>query len=95
MNDLELCKKILTGIFTKNNELRDIDDSIFIQLIRAGIEEATKDNNVNHDSLMEHAIMLYITEWVEMAIEDEDDPDLDEEKRVAREEFLDYWNAKI
>ena len=95
MNNLELCKKILTGIFTKNNEFRDIDDSIFIQLIRAGIEEAAKDNNVTHDALLEHAIKLYITEWVEMAIEDEDDPDLEEEKREAREKFFDYWNAKI
>ena len=95
MNDLELCKKILTGIFSKNNELRDIDDSIFIQLIRAGIEEATKGNSVTYDSLLEHAMTLYTTEWLKMELEDEENLDWDEEKTLAREEFLDYWNAKI
>ncbi len=95
MNDFESCKKILTGIYTKNSELREIDDSIFIQLIQAGVEEVAGDDSDIHDALLDHVLTLYITEWVQMAIRDEENPDLDEEKKVAREEFMDYWHAEI
>ena len=53
MNELELCEKILIGIFSKNHVLREIDDSIFIQLIKAGIDEAAKGDKVIYDNLLE------------------------------------------
>ena len=95
MNNLEFCKKILTGIYTKNSELLEIDDSIFFQLIRAGVEEVAGDDSDIYDALLDHVLTLYIAEWVQMAIKDEENPDLDEEKKVAREKFLDYWHAKM
>ncbi len=95
MNNLEPCKKILTGIYTKNSKLHEIDDSIFLQLIRAGVEEVAGNDSDIRDALLDHVRTLYITEWVQMAIRDEENPDLDEEKKVAREEFMDYWHAEM
>ncbi|WPD24414.1 MAG: hypothetical protein SD837_07575 [Candidatus Electrothrix scaldis] len=91
MNELELCEKILIGIFSKNHELREIDDSIFIQLIKAGIDEAAKGDKVIYDNLLEYAIMLYTTDWLEAALEDKGEPDLETEKSLARKEFLKCW----
>ncbi|MCI5140283.1 MAG: hypothetical protein D3909_00770 [Candidatus Electrothrix sp. ATG1] len=95
MNELELCKKNLTGIFSKNHELFEIDDSIFIQLIQAGINEAAGENEVIYDTLLEHAITLYTADWLAVVSEDEEEPDLDTERLLARKEFLKYWGDKV
>lgn len=95
MADLEISKKLLTGIFAKNHELHDIDDSIFIQLIRAGIEEAAKDDKNIFSELLDHSIRLYIDEWLEYAIKDEERPDLDIEASNAKKAFLKFFSKRL
>jgi hypothetical protein len=94
MHNLEVGKKLLTGIFSKNDELCEIDDSIFIPLIKAGIEEAARDVNAIYEELLEHAVKLYTDRWLELASEDEDEPDLEIEETEARRTFLKYFNDK-
>ncbi len=92
MTNLEVAKNIITGIFCKNHELSEIDDSIFLQIIRSGIEEATKDENGIYEELLEHAIKKYIDIWLDMASKDENEFDVDQEKEEARATFMKYFN---
>jgi hypothetical protein len=95
MNDLEISKNLLTGIFAKSHKLCEIDDSIFIQLIRAGIEEAGK-NDINiYKELLDHAIGIYIDEWIEYALKDEERSDLDIEASKAKKAFLKYFSRRL
>ena len=41
---MKIAKKLLPGIFRKNDELIEVDDDVFLQIIRAGIEEAAKND---------------------------------------------------
>ena len=95
MSELEITKRLITGIFAKNNELCEVDDSIFIQLVRAGIEEAAKDDKNIYTELFDHAIKLYIDEWLEYALKDEKRPDLDIEASDSKKAFLKYFSKKL
>ena len=95
MNDLEVSKRLLTGIFAKNHELCDIDDSIFIQLIRSGIEEAGKNDKNIYKELLDHAIGIYIDEWLEYALRRDEKPDLDFEASKAKKAFLKFFSKRL
>ena len=57
---MEIAKKIISGIFQKNYELGEIDDSIFIQIIKSGIEKTGSTNIKNilykHASLLQNSL---------------------------------------
>ena len=53
---MNIAKKLITGIFKKNDELREIDDYVFLQIIRSGIEEAAKNDKGLYNELLNHAI---------------------------------------
>ena len=95
MNDLEVSKRLLTGIFAKNHELHDMDDSIFIQFIRAGIEEAAKDDKNIYSELLDHSIRLYIDEWLEYMLRRDENPDLDIEASKAKKAFLRFFSKRL
>ena len=90
MSELELSKNLLAGIFAMNNQLADIDDSVFVQIIKAGIERAASGDVRVHAQLLEHAIALYTETWLQQAFEDDEDADLEMEKNEARETFMKY-----
>lgn len=91
MEGIELGKNLLSGIFHMNNELRDIDDSIFIRLIKSGIEKAANGESAIFNELFEHAVQLYIDEWVRNALEDDEHPDLGLVKERARNAFMVFY----
>ncbi len=93
MSELELSKKLLAGIFAMNNQLGDIDDSVFIQIIKAGIDSAAAGDARIHAQLLEHAIALYTEIWLQQAFEDDEDVDVAMEKEEARETFMEYYTA--
>ncbi len=90
--NIETAKKLLTGIFYKNYSLREIDDSIFIQIIRSGIEEACDGKDEPREELLEHAIKKYTKVWLKSAAENEYEFDTEKEKKAARIKFLKYYN---
>lgn len=92
MNDIEIAKKMITGFFNKNYELSEIDDSIFIPIIRSGIEEAADGKNELLKELLEHAINEFTEVWLKSVEEDEDEYDIEHEKKEARLEFLNFYN---
>jgi hypothetical protein len=87
---METAKRLITGIFRKNDELRDVDDDIFIALIRSGIEEAGQDNNTFYEDLLSHALKLYVDAWLADAETDEDF-DRAQETKNATETFMRYF----
>jgi hypothetical protein len=95
MEKLELSKKLLTGIFDMNNELREIDDSIFILVIKSGIEKAANGDKEIYNELLEHAVDLYTAEWLRQAVEDDDDIDLGFEKSEAKRAFMKFFGIDI
>jgi len=92
MKKIEVAKNLITGIFCKNHELSEIDDSIFLQIIRSGIEEAAKDESGIYEELLEHAIKKYTDIWLDTTSEDENEFDVDQEKEEARATFMKYFN---
>jgi len=89
-SNMETAKRLITGIFRKNDELRDIDDDVFIALIRSGIKEAGKDNDALHEDLLSHALKLYVDAWLADAETDEDF-DRAQETKDATEAFMRYF----
>ena len=90
--NIEIAKRLITGIFNKNYSLSEIDDSIFIQIIRSGIEEAADGRNELLEEMLKHAIQKYTDIWLKAAAEDEYEFDTEKEKNAARIEFLEYYN---
>ncbi len=84
---MEIAKKIISGIFQKNYELGEIDDSIFIQIIKSGIEKAGSTDRIN--TLYKHSLIEYVNIWIEDAKEGED---VEKEKKKAKKTFIEYWN---
>lgn len=93
MSEMELSKNLLAGIFAMNNQLAEIDDSVFIQIIKAGIDLAAAGDARIHAQLLEHAIALYTEIWLQQAFEDDEDVDVATEKEEARETFMKYYTA--
>mgnify|MGYP006896943015 CR=1 FL=1 len=90
---METAKKVISGIFQKNYELGEIDDRIFIPIIRAGIENSGSEDI--QKALYDFALAEFIDVWIECAKEDEgDDVDLEAEKKEAINEFLIYWKKE-
>ncbi len=94
MTDLETARRLITGIFIKNQEMMEPDDTIFIPLIKGGIEEASRNDKTIYDELLEHAVNEYTDIWLKYARDDEDefDPDLESEK--AKKTFMEYFEAE-
>ena len=91
-NKMNIAKKLITGIFKKNDELREIDDYVFLQIIRSGIEEAAKNDKDPYNELLNHAIKNYVDAWLNSA--DEDDFDVDQERQKAKATFMKYFESK-
>ncbi len=92
MIELEVAKKLITGIFEKNHQLIAIDDYVFIPMIRSGIETAAAGDDRIYEELLNHAIELYQKIWLEQAEESEEVFDAEHEKITAKEEFLGYMD---
>jgi hypothetical protein len=86
---MEIAKKIISGIFKKNYEFGETDDSIFIPIIKSGIEKVGSPDKKN--TLYNHALIEYVNIWLEYAKEEED-VDLEKEKKEAEKTFIKYWN---
>jgi len=93
MNNTEIAKKMITGIFNKNYSLKEIDDSIFIPIIKSGIEAAADGKEEILKELIEHAIKEFTDIWLEA--EPESEYDIEQEKIDARTGFLNYYNSNI
>jgi hypothetical protein len=53
---LNIAKRLITGIFRKNHELMEIDDDVFLKIIRSGIEEAAKNDKGLYNDLLDHSV---------------------------------------
>ncbi len=95
MDKLKMVKAVLTGIFNKNYdfEFEGIDDSDFLQIIKAGIEKAEEADPGVFDELLEHAIEEYAGVWLRLAEEDKVDFDEQEERKDARKTFLEFFHG--
>lgn len=93
MTDLETTKKLITGIFKKNHEMMEPDDSIFIPLIKKGIEEASRNDRMIYEELLEHALKEYSEIWLKCAREDDDDFEFARESEAARKTFMKYFEG--
>lgn len=95
MDKLEMVKAMLTGIFNKNYdiEFEAVDDSYFLQIIKAGIEKAEETDPGVFDELLEHAIEEYTGVWLRLAEEDKVDFDGQEERKEARKTFLEFFHG--
>ena len=90
--NVNIAKKLITGIFRKNHELAEIDDEFFLQLIKSGIEEAANDDKDLYNELFDHAIKNYVDAWLDAAAEDEFD--VDHERKEAKATCIKYFNGK-
>ena len=93
MDNIETAKKVLTGIFKKNQEMMEPDDSIFIPLIKRGIEEASRNDKEIYDELLEYTVKIYTDTWLKYASEDEEEFDPDHESKKAKRTFMEYFEA--
>lgn len=91
---MDIAKNLITGIFRKNNELAEIDDADFLQLIRSGIEEAAKDDKGLYHELLDHAIKNYVDTWLNSAEDDEDEFDVEQEIKRAKATFMKYFKGR-
>lgn len=78
-----------------NNQLGEIDDSIFLQIVKSGIKNASAGDKKIYDELIAHAIDLYTAEWLRMAAEDEEEPNLEFEKTEAKTTFMNYFDGDV
>ncbi len=92
MNKFKAAKNVISGIFSKNYELGEINDTLFLQIIKAGIDEAAKEEYGISEELTEHAINKYTDIWLNSMEEDENEFDVDHEKEKARATFMKYFN---
>ena len=86
---MNIVKNLFTGIFNKNHELMEIDDAVFLQLIRSGIEEAAKNDKNLYNELLNHAIKNYVDAWTDATAEDEFD--VAYERKEAKATFIKYF----
>jgi hypothetical protein len=94
ISNMDIAKQLLTGIFRKNDKLGEIEDEIFLQLIKSGIEEAAKNDKGLYNDLLNHAIKNYVDAWLDSAAEDEDEFDVDQERKEAKATFMKYFKSK-
>jgi len=91
MQQIDMLKDFISGIFQKNYENSDIDDEDFFPLIKKGIESPSiKESPQIYKDVLEHAISEYVNCCVKGAIEN-GVTDLEQEKMDARKEFLKYY----
>ncbi|MBI9088448.1 MAG: hypothetical protein JEZ12_04470 [Desulfobacterium sp.] len=95
MDKLQMVKAMLTGIFNKNYdiEFEGVDDSDFLQIIKAGIEKAEEADPGVFNELLEHAIEEYTGVWLGLAEGDKVDFDGQEEREEARKTFMEFFNG--
>ncbi|NIM82252.1 MAG: hypothetical protein GTN68_29275 [Candidatus Aminicenantes bacterium] len=104
MNTQEIiigAKAILTGLFEYNNQTDELDDSFFIPMIKACIQKliehveeigaSGEEKKEIYENLFEHAIEEYTKEWISNITENFENVDIEKEKKVAREEFISYY----
>jgi len=91
IKQIDLLKDFITGIFEKNYELSEIDDEVFIAVIKAGIERlAIEESPQIINEVLEHAISEFIKSCLQTAIKN-GVTDLEREKKEARRDFLTYY----
>ncbi|MBT6501509.1 MAG: hypothetical protein HOK67_16560 [Deltaproteobacteria bacterium] len=91
---MKIAKQLLTGIFRKNHELGEVDDEVFLEIIRSGIEVAAKNDKGLYNELFDHTIKNYVDAWLDAAAEDEDEFDVDQERKEAKATFMKYFDSK-
>ncbi|MGO9571647.1 MAG: hypothetical protein ACLP5H_29325 [Desulfomonilaceae bacterium] len=96
-------KAIISGMFRKNEEDTEIDDSYFMPMLKtcihttvenvrqAGLSES--EITAIHDALYQHCLDLYIKGWLAHAREDETDIDEEVEAEDATESFLSFYEG--
>lgn len=96
MDKLKTVKAMLTGIFNKNYDFNfeGVDDSEFLQIIKAGIEKAEEADPGVFDELLEHAVEEYAQVWLRLAKEDKVYCDEQEERKEARKTFLEFFHGE-
>ena len=94
-NTINITKNFITGIFQKNAELTEIDDSVFITILRHAIETASSEKKIQ-DDLLAHSQNLYIADWLQSALHDEG-MNYDEEKETADaiKKFTEYYSNPL
>ena len=93
-NKMNIVKNWSQEYSGKNNELGEVDDEVFLQIIRSGIEETAKNDKGLYNELFDHAIKNYVDSWLDSAAEDDDEFDIDQERKEAKETFMKYFSSK-
>jgi len=91
IQQIDLLKDFITGIFDKNHELSEIDDDVFIAVIKGGIDRPSiKGAPQIYNEILEHAISEFIKSCLQAAIKN-GETDLEREKKEARRDFLRHY----
>jgi len=92
---MQTVKNFIRGLFEKNLELAEIDNSVFITLLRHAIETSSNDKDTQNN-LLEYCKQLYVEQWLEFARqEDEDGYDEVSEKEVSENVFMEHYNSPL
>jgi hypothetical protein len=94
-------KSIISGMFRKNREDTEIDDSYFMPMLKTCINTVVENSRkaglpksgikTMHDALYQHALDEYVKGWLQNAREDSPDFDEAEEIEDATEKFVAFY----
>ena len=93
-NKMNIVKNWSQEYSGKNNELGEVDDEVFLQIIRSGIEVAAKNHKGLYNELFDHPIKNCVDSWLDSAAEDDDEFDVDQERKEAKATFMKYFQSK-
>lgn len=91
---MQTTKNFIRGLFEKNHELLEIDDTIFVTILRHAIETSSNNKDIQK-RLLEYCEQLYVEQCLEYARQEEDEYDEVHEKEASRREFMRYYNRPI
>lgn len=97
-------KSIISGMFRRNEEDPEIDDSYFMPMLKTCINTTVEDVReaglseseikAIHDELYQHCLGLYVKGWLANAHSDETDIDEEEEMEDAKESFVSFYEER-
>ncbi len=90
---MQTTKNFIRGLFEKNYELSEIDDTIFVTILRHAIETSSNNKDIQK-RLLEYCEQLFVDQCLEYARQ-EDEYDEVHEEEVSRGEFMRYYNRPI
>lgn len=90
---MQTTKNFIRGLFEKNFELLEIEDSLFITILRHAIETSSNKKETQN-KLLEYCKQLYVDQCVEYARQEDEDDEI-HEKETSETVFMKYYNRPI